>query len=72
MDLFSYVFHVFFTYLITEILILKCLKISISVIKKIFGIINGWSNRDWVGWEKIHKLTSGGGGGGGRLFGTQE
>ena len=54
MDLFSHVFHMFFSYLITEMLILESLYC-----KKFFEIINkrGDLNKHW-GIGKNQKLTS--------------
>ena len=66
-------FHMFSSYLITEILILKCLywdpQFRSRQVKNIFGITNTWRLQTNIGGIGEKKLTSGGGG---CLFGTQE
>ena len=66
-------FHMVSSYLITEILILKCLywdpQFRSRQVKKIFGITNTWRVQTNIGGlrKKINKR-----GWWGRLFGTQE
>ena len=60
-------YHTFFSYLITEILILECL---VQVIKKISGMINNWVVQISVGERLVkNSIISKWGG---RLFGTQK
>ena len=58
-------FHMFSSYLITEILILKCLywdpQFRSRQVKKMFGITNTWRVQTNIGGIEKKKLTSGGG-----------